>query len=62
MNRAKREELGMNQYECQVCRYVYDPARGDQDGGIPTETAFEELPDDWVCPVCGVNKSQFKKK
>ena len=62
MNRVTREELGMDQHECQVCGYVYDPAVGDADGGIPTETAFEELPDDWVCPVCGVNKSQFKER
>lgn len=51
----------MKRYECQVCGYIYDPAAGDPDAGVPTGTAFEELPDDWVCPVCGVNKSQFKK-
>ncbi len=61
MNWAKREDLGMERYECQVCGYAYDPGEGDPDSGIPTETAFEELPDDWVCPVCGVNKSQFQE-
>jgi rubredoxin len=51
----------MERYECQVCGYIYDPAVGDPKAGVPSETAFEELPDDWVCPVCGVNTSQFKK-
>lgn len=46
-------------YECSVCGYVYDPAEGDSMGGIAPGTAFEDLPDDWVCPVCGAPKSQF---
>ncbi len=51
----------MSRYECLVCGYIYDPAQGDPAGDIPSGTAFEDLPDDWVCPVCGADKSQFKK-
>ena len=48
-------------WECTVCGYVYDPAVGDPDGGIKPGTAFEDIPDDWTCPVCGAAKSEFKK-
>jgi len=48
-------------YECTVCGYIYDPELGDPDGGIKPGTPFEEIPDDWVCPVCGASKDQFKK-
>ena len=51
----------MAKYECTVCGYVYDPAAGDPDGNIPAGTPFESLPDNWVCPVCGAAKSEFKK-
>ncbi len=51
----------MDKWECQVCGYVYDPAKGDEDGGIAPGTPFEDLPDDWVCPVCGVAKTEFTK-
>lgn len=46
-------------YECDVCSYVYDPVKGDPDGGIPPGTAWEDIPDDWVCPVCGAGKNEF---
>ena len=46
-------------YEC-VCGYVYDPEVGDVEGDIEPGTAFEDLPDDWVCPLCGVGKDQFE--
>ncbi len=46
-------------YVCDVCEWVYDPAIGDPDGGIAPGTPFSELPDDWVCPICGVGKDQF---
>lgn len=49
----------MSKYECDVCGYVYDPAEGDSMNGVAPGTAFEDLPDDWVCPVCGAPKSQF---
>ncbi|HAN20940.1 MAG: rubredoxin [Clostridiales bacterium GWF2_36_10] len=45
-------------YECS-CGYIYDPAVGDPDSGIAPNTKFEDLPDDWVCPVCGLDKSAF---
>lgn len=49
----------MTKYECTICGYVYDPEIGDPDNGIEPETLFEELPEDWVCPLCGVNKEDF---
>jgi len=48
-------------YQCEVCGYVYDPEKGDPDSGIAPGTPFESIPDDWVCPICGVGKSDFKK-
>lgn len=51
----------MDKYECTVCGYVYDPAQGDADSGVALGTAFESLPQDWVCPVCGAGKEDFKK-
>ena len=50
------------QYQCSVCGYVYDPAQGNLAGGIAPGTAFTELPDGWVCPVCGVGKELFTEK
>lgn len=51
----------MAKYKCAVCGYVYDPELGDPDGGIKPGTPFEDIPDDWVCPVCGASKDQFEK-
>lgn len=51
----------MDKYECTVCGYVYDPEQGDTDSGVAPGTSFEDLPADWVCPVCGVGKEDFKK-
>jgi rubredoxin len=50
----------MKSYVCLVCGYVYDPAVGDEDNGIAPGTSFEDLPEDWVCPLCGVGKDQFE--
>ena len=50
----------MKKYECIVCGYVYDPEEGDPDNGIEPGTAFEDLPDDWVCPDCGAGKEDFE--
>ncbi len=50
----------MQKYECEVCGYIYDPAQGDPDNNVSPNTPFENLPGDWVCPVCGADKSQFK--
>ncbi|MEE8640066.1 MAG: flavin reductase [bacterium] len=55
-----RSDVKMQKYVCQVCGYVYDPAVGDPDSGVAPGTAFEDLPDDWVCPVCGAAKDQFE--
>ncbi len=49
----------MQSYVCQVCGYVYEPAVGDPDNGVEPGTLFENLPDDWVCPVCGADKDSF---
>ncbi len=49
----------MKKYVCDVCGYVYDPAVGDPDGDVPAGTAFKDIPDDWVCPVCGAGKDDF---
>jgi rubredoxin len=57
--KSERSEGGMRNYVCEVCGYVYDPDKGDPDSGIEPGTAFEDLPDDWVCPVCGAGKDQF---
>ena len=57
-----KEETKMKKYVCNVCGYVYDPAVGDPDGGIAPGTAFEDIPEDWVCPVCGVGKDQFTEE
>ena len=57
----ERKDAGnMQKYECTVCGYVYDPAKGDPDNDVSAGTAFEDLPDDWVCPDCGVGKDQFE--
>jgi rubredoxin len=52
----------MEKYVCTICGYVYDPEQGDPDNGIDPGTAFENLPDDWECPVCGAAKDDFEKE
>lgn len=61
VDEKKIEVIKMPSYQCTVCGYIYDPALGDPDGSIKPGTPFEELPADWVCPVCGADKSQFGK-
>jgi len=51
----------MKNYVCDVCGYEYDPAKGDPDSNIAPGTAFENLPDDWMCPLCGVDKTNFSE-
>jgi len=51
----------MSKYQCNVCGYIYDPAEGDTGNGVQPGTAFSELPDEWRCPLCGADKSQFTK-
>ena len=52
----------MDRYVCILCGYVYDPAEGDPEGGVPPGTAFEDLPEGWVCPACGVGVDHFEKE
>lgn len=59
-NKAKKVNK-MKKYRCKICGYVYDPEKGDRDSGIAPGTPFEEIPDDWVCPVCGVSKEEFEE-
>lgn len=49
----------MKKYVCETCGYVYDPEQGDPDSAIEPGTAFEDLSEDWVCPLCGVGKEDF---
>lgn len=49
----------MKKYICNICHHVYDPAQGDPESGIAPCTPFEDLPDDWVCPLCSVGKEDF---
>jgi rubredoxin len=49
----------MQRYVCDACGYIYDPEEGDPDNGVPPGTAFGDVPEDWVCPDCGVAKDQF---
>jgi len=51
----------MDKYVCDACGWIYDPAKGDTEHGIPPGTSFQDLPDDWVCPECGVGKDSFSK-
>lgn len=49
----------MNMYKCVVCGYIYDPEQGDPEGGIEPGTQFHDLPDDYLCPICGASKDEF---
>ena len=51
----------MSKWVCTVCGYVYDPEMGDPDGGVAPGTAFQDIPDDWVCPESGVGKDAFEE-
>ncbi len=57
---AEKKGEKMQKYTCSICGYVYDPEVGDPDNGVAPGTAFEDLPDDWTCPICGADKSQFE--
>lgn len=53
-------DFDKTKYLCTACQYIYDPVVGDVDGGIEPGTSFADLPEDWVCPVCGVSKDMFE--
>lgn len=55
-----KTEVSMQKYVCILCGYIYDPEAGDEDGGIAPGTAFKDIPDDWVCPLCGAGKDEFE--
>lgn len=57
-----KEDTDMKKYVCGPCGYVYDPEIGDPDNGIEPGTAFEDLPEDWVCPLCGMGKDEFTEE
>ncbi len=57
----QKGDTNMKKYECKVCGYIYDPQKGDPENGIKPGTPFEQLPDDWVCPVCGAGKEEFEE-
>ena len=52
----------MEKWKCKICDWVFDPAIGDPDNGVPAGTAFEAVPSDWVCPICGAAKDEFEKE
>ena len=52
----------MEKYVCTICGYIYDEAVGDPDNGVEPGTKFEDVPEEWVCPLCGVPKSDFEKE
>ena len=51
----------MAQFKCTVCGYIYEPEKGDPESGVNPGISFEDLPDDWVCPVCGAGKYDFEE-
>ena len=55
-----KEVEGMARYVCTICGYVYDPAQGDPDNNVAAGTSFDDVPDDWTCPVCGAGKDDFE--
>jgi len=55
------ESAKMKKYRCRICGYIYNPEEGDPDSGISPGTPFEDIPDDWVCPVCGATKDNFEE-
>jgi rubredoxin len=59
LGRALAEAVTSQKWICESCGFIYDPAEGDPDGGIAPGTGFEQIPDDWFCPVCGARKKDF---
>ncbi|TKB28372.1 rubredoxin [Desulfopila sp. IMCC35006] len=52
----------MDKWVCTICGYVYDPEKGDPDNGVNPGTAWEDVPGDWLCPICGASKDDFEKE
>jgi rubredoxin len=57
-----KRRIMMDKYVCEICGYVYDPEQGDPDNGVAAGTKWEDVPDDWECPVCGASKADFEKE
>jgi len=60
LSKINKGDKKWKKFRCILCGYVYDPKKGDPDNGIDPGTSFEELPDDWVCPVCFAGKEEFE--
>lgn len=60
VNWCRSRVIAMRRWQCALCGYIYDEAEGDPDGGVPPGTRWEDVPDDWVCPECGVGKEDFE--
>ena len=58
----EREKSGNDRYVCTECKYIYNPKYGNEKAGIKPGTTFDELPNTWVCPVCGESKDVFQKQ
>ena len=58
---SEKDAPPMSKYICEICGYIYDPEKGDPSEGIPAGTPFEKIPGDWKCPICGADKTMFKK-
>jgi rubredoxin len=58
----EKEESVMDKYVCTICGYVYDPELGDPDNDVAAGTKWEDVPEDWECPVCGASKDDFEKQ
>jgi len=58
-NKITKKQKQMKKFECEPCGYIYDPELGDPESGIKPGTSFEDLPEDWVCPLCGAGKEDF---
>ncbi len=59
---GRENEFNMDRYICPICGYIYDPVKGDPESGVEPGTSFDDLPDGWICPVCGTPKLEFSKK
>jgi rubredoxin len=60
VSETETQTVKTQQWICTSCGFIYDPAEGDPDGGIPPGTPFEDIPSDWFCPVCGARKKDFE--
>jgi rubredoxin len=60
MSESTLAEPRARKWLCELCGLIYDPEEGDPDSGIPPGTPFEDIPEDWMCPICGAEKSDFR--